>query len=219
MARIESDARIAAAAVLWPPAQDGAAAQRHFALGLLLSLSLHVAVLTAFHARLEQPDWQAISPGLAWLTVTLRPLLPRQTESAASATGEARSAAKPPQARPHPEQKRAVAPSVNNALPESAPVNPPNAGASPEQATAAPARSIDLDAARSLARESSRSRTGVLSRDLPNLAPARPDYESPLAKAIARSARPDCRSEYAGMGIFAIPFLLKDTITDSGCKW
>ncbi len=30
---------------------------------------------------------------------------------------------------------------------------------------------------------------------------------------------PDCRTAYAGLGLLAIPLLIKDTITDSGCRW
>jgi hypothetical protein len=89
------------------------------------------------------------------------------------------------------------------------------------QAEPAPGKTggIDLDAARQLARDSARSRSGMLANELPNLAPAKPAYQSQLARDIDKATRPDCRTEYAGMLLLAIPMLLKDAITDTGCKW
>jgi hypothetical protein len=40
-----------------------------------------------------------------------------------------------------------------------------------------------------------------------------------LEKAIGQAKRGDCRTEHAHLGILAIPFLLKDAVTDGGCKW
>ena len=36
---------------------------------------------------------------------------------------------------------------------------------------------------------------------------------------ITRAPPTDCHTAYAGMGFLAIPLLLKDTITGSGCDW
>lgn len=36
---------------------------------------------------------------------------------------------------------------------------------------------------------------------------------------LNRAGRPDCRTEHAHLGILAIPFLLKDAMTERGCKW
>jgi hypothetical protein len=52
-----------------------------------------------------------------------------------------------------------------------------------------------------------------------NLNPPPAEPESKLGKAIQKAAQPDCRDAYAAMGLLAAPFLLKDTITDSGCRW
>jgi hypothetical protein len=38
-------------------------------------------------------------------------------------------------------------------------------------------------------------------------------------KNYRASLPPDCRTAYAKMGLLAIPLLIRDTITDSGCKW
>jgi hypothetical protein len=40
-----------------------------------------------------------------------------------------------------------------------------------------------------------------------------------FADAINHAKRGDCRSEYAHIGLLAIPLLLKDTLTGEGCKW
>jgi len=45
------------------------------------------------------------------------------------------------------------------------------------------------------------------------------ERETPLGQAIAKAVRPDCRSAYAGAGLFAIPLLIKDAMTNSGCRW
>ena len=58
------------------------------------------------------------------------------------------------------------------------------------------------------------SRKGVL-----NLFPPPPEKEPKLARDIQKAAQPDCRDAYAGLGLLAVPFLLKDTLTDTGCRW
>ena len=85
-------------------------------------------------------------------------------------------------------------------------------------AASAPAP-VDIDAARIVAREPSRityGRTGIIPL---NLVPPPPEPESKLGRAIQKAAQPDCRDAYAAMGLLAIPFLLKDTVTDTGCRW
>lgn len=52
----------------------------------------------------------------------------------------------------------------------------------------------------------------------------RPDHgartnEDKVERAVSRSARADCRTKYADMGLLAIPFLLNDTARDQGCNW
>jgi hypothetical protein len=42
---------------------------------------------------------------------------------------------------------------------------------------------------------------------------------SKLGQAITNSARPSCSEAHRGKGLLALPFLLADTIRDSGCKW
>jgi hypothetical protein len=60
----------------------------------------------------------------------------------------------------------------------------------------------------------SSGRRGILNLDSPP-----PESVSKLGKAIQKAAQPDCRDAYAAMGLFAVPFLAFDTITDTGCRW
>lgn len=38
-------------------------------------------------------------------------------------------------------------------------------------------------------------------------------------QAVGKSGRGDCKTEHAHLGILAIPMLIKDAVTDTGCKW
>ncbi|RXZ38454.1 hypothetical protein D9O50_02675 [Oxalobacteraceae bacterium CAVE-383] len=40
-----------------------------------------------------------------------------------------------------------------------------------------------------------------------------------FSNAIDHAKRGDCRSAHANLGILAIPLLLRDAMTDDGCKW
>jgi hypothetical protein len=78
---------------------------------------------------------------------------------------------------------------------------------------------LDLDSTRKPGRDGAPTdsrRTSVVPL---NLSPPPPEPESKLGRAIQKAAQPDCRDAYAGMGLLAIPFLLKDTVTDTGCRW
>jgi hypothetical protein len=77
---------------------------------------------------------------------------------------------------------------------------------------------IDRQAARDRAREIASGRSGT--RGVINLpVPVPPETKSKEAKAIEKAGRTDCRTAYAGMLLLAVPFLLADTVTDTGCKW
>jgi hypothetical protein len=81
-----------------------------------------------------------------------------------------------------------------------------------------PAARIDFDEARRIAREFG-SKSVDPRFDADAGAASALETETPAQKALAKAARPDCRQEYAGMGFFAIPFLIRDTVVNSGCKW
>lgn len=78
---------------------------------------------------------------------------------------------------------------------------------------------VDIDAARQIARQMARAKDQNPNQQLPRRVASDIERETPLAQAIARSARSDCRTAYAGAGLFAIPLLIRDAVTDSGCKW
>ena len=75
---------------------------------------------------------------------------------------------------------------------------------------------LNLEAAKKTSPEIGRSdgRKGIFNIDSPP-----PEPGSKLGRAIQKAAQPDCRDAYAAMGLLAVPFLLKDTITDTGCRW
>jgi hypothetical protein len=79
-----------------------------------------------------------------------------------------------------------------------------------------PTKTLDIDAmkgvARSIAHESDR-------RLLPGIDRRLSDAEK-FSEAMSRNKHGDCRSEYAHLGyIFAIPLLLRDAVSDKGCRW
>ena len=69
--------------------------------------------------------------------------------------------------------------------------------------------------AREIAREGSGT-SGVL-----NLVPPPPPQErrDTLAEGIAKAAKPDCRTAYAGMGLLAVVPLVASTVGNGGCRW
>ena len=75
---------------------------------------------------------------------------------------------------------------------------------------------LNLEAARKSESEIGKSdrRKGIFNIDPPPQEPV-----SKLGRAIQKAAQPDCRDAYAALGLLAVPFLLKDTITDTGCRW
>ena len=52
-----------------------------------------------------------------------------------------------------------------------------------------------------------------------DLSPPEPERKTKLGRAIEKAAQPDCRDAYAALGLLALPFLIKDTLTDTGCRW
>jgi hypothetical protein len=43
--------------------------------------------------------------------------------------------------------------------------------------------------------------------------------DAELARGIAKATVADCRSAHAGLGLLAIPLLMRDTVTGAGCRW
>ena len=78
---------------------------------------------------------------------------------------------------------------------------------------------LDLEATRRRAREIASEAPG--SRGLLPLLPSPPaETRKPnLADAIAKAAKPDCRTAYAELGLLAIPPLVASTVGNGGCRW
>jgi hypothetical protein len=86
-------------------------------------------------------------------------------------------------------------------------------------ATAAPAKSLDLDAARRSAREGANTGTGPRTL-LPFPTAPKPVPKSDMTKIFDKALkRPDCKDAYAEMGLAAVIPLVRDAIKQEGCKW
>ncbi len=79
------------------------------------------------------------------------------------------------------------------------------------------ATSIDVGAACSIAREVGRA--SMTEFELQDLRFKSRALYLKNRLGITKASRPDCRTAYANAGLLAIPFLLKDTITNGGCTW
>ncbi|MFO1327282.1 MAG: hypothetical protein U1F56_07980 [Rubrivivax sp.] len=78
-------------------------------------------------------------------------------------------------------------------------------------ASSAPLR-LDLPSARA-------PQPGLVNPRLLNLVPPPPERKSALSEGIEKSARPDCRKAYSGMGPLAVVPLAADALRDGGCRW
>ena len=78
---------------------------------------------------------------------------------------------------------------------------------------------VDSRVIRDVARDLNRSEGGARGRRGAESGGTAAEPESTLGRAIARSAQPDCRLAYSGLGLLGLPFLLFDTMTDTGCRW
>ena len=78
---------------------------------------------------------------------------------------------------------------------------------------------IDLEAAFRIAREVGREweSMSALTTQSPRFTSRELYLKNHLG--VTRAPPPDCNTAYAGMGFIAIPLLLKDAITGSGCEW
>jgi hypothetical protein len=90
---------------------------------------------------------------------------------------------------------------------------------------------VDIDAARAIARRFARE-SAASSTQRTRLTPSVDEQETVLGRNIAKAARPDCRTvgleqnsvirgdfTISGEGFLAIPFLIKNAVNGSGCKW
>lgn len=78
--------------------------------------------------------------------------------------------------------------------------------------------SIDLDAARASARQTARAQSAPMT-GMEQETTDSAEAETALGQKISRAAHPDCRTSYAGAGLLALPLLLKDAVSEGGCRW
>jgi hypothetical protein len=78
---------------------------------------------------------------------------------------------------------------------------------------------ITAESLRSRAREIARE--GTSTRGVLNVVPPPPPQErkDTLAEGIAKAAKPDCRTAYAGMGLLAVVPLVASSVGNGGCRW
>jgi hypothetical protein len=178
--------------------------------GWAVSLLLHAIALAWLVQRVPAPRSDDTPvPRSTPIFVRLQPKpLPPPTKPEPSATARpapARAPAKPVRPAPRPAiASMAPSPTATAALP------PP---ASAEPSAAAPG--FDIDAARATARAVAgepdiRAKNGTALRET---------KEERFGRAVEQARRKDCKTRYSGMGVLAIIPLVKDTVTDTGCKW
>ncbi len=179
---------------------------RRFVACVLLSILMHALALVAYQGRTSVGPRVLESRHAPPFEVTLRPL--------SSTRGPSDEKTTPVEnARPGVELSRLRGSSSN---PDDADVQ---AKTRPNATGDESAPHIDMEAARRMAREIERERKTLAAPESQALAKSGLEYETPLGRAIANSARPDCRVARAGMGLLAVLFLVKDAITDDGCRW
>lgn len=193
-----------------PAAQTG---HRWLFTSLCLSLALH-GLLAFVHSRSLTSSVQApSSPPATRLKVELlhvRQTDPHQSSSNAAVLPETSVPSQTRSQRPYMQSDRRV--TNDNRTPAPITETPADTGS----ASASP--SIDLDAARASARQTARAQSAPMAR-MEREATDSVEPETVLGRKIQRAANPDCRTSYAGAGLLAIPLLLKDAISDGGCKW
>lgn len=89
----------------------------------------------------------------------------------------------------------------------------------PSTMTPPEAPRLDLDNLRQLARHNERGRQLTPAEQLRAAQQADQSIEAKIDIAAQKAQRGDCRTAHADTGLLAPLFMLKDAITDKGCKW
>ena len=180
---------------------------------LCFSVALHGLLAIVFSSSPPTPSVDAVSsPAPTLLKIELQRVRqarpPRSTASAQAAP----DISVPPQTR----SRRANMQNDRHPPANQTPLGMVETPADTGSASVAP--SIDLDAARAIARQTARALPAPATRTTQDATDAA-EPETVLGRRISRAARPDCRTSYAGAGLLAIPLLLKDAVSDGGCTW
>lgn len=208
---------------------SGPCKQSCLVIGLLVSIALHGLVLATYFGQRVDIQSPPQVHSMSKFNVTLQPSgMPKEISSNDAVDNHPVSGMTPRPTRLH--QNRASRQSDQRHLPDfdlysERPDTLPNGHHS------SPSPSIDIDAAREMARALGRESAGEPTarrgrQDMPAL-----ERETALGSAIAKAARPDCRTAqfnkseigrdftFTATGLFVIPYLVKGALTDGGCKW
>ncbi|HTD04501.1 hypothetical protein [Undibacterium sp.] len=126
-----------------------------------------------------------------------------------------------PTGRP-PVKRIAQATPANSPAASATAESPAEPAASSEQTSAITppvAAGLDLDSLRALARANERKRELTPIEQLRASQERNNSTEARIAAAAKNAQRKDCLTAYTGAGLFAPLLILKDTVTDKGCKW
>jgi len=202
---------------------------RHAIAALLVSITLHCLVLSFLLSQRMATTSVPRKESNSRLTVTLessgmRDHLPKQdivenshdisiARTMAGANHAPGSLRAKPQHSPVPKVNSDMADSVE------------------QQHSSNPVPRVDIDAAREIARRFARESAAAATQRT-RLTPSVDEQETVLGRNIAKAARPDCRTvgleqnsvirgdfTISGEGFLAIPFLIKNAVNGSGCKW
>lgn len=192
--------------------------------GFLIGIA-HLGLLLAL-VRYAQKAFEPDSAPVSSMAVTFVPafVAPAAPPAAASVPTST-----PPAREKAPAPSRASSRSVQE---PSAPASQPVADAPVTAAPAAPAPvaapvsgatpRLDMDAVRQAARQAARERVPTALERVREAELHRDMDDNDTARAIKKTARPDCRTAYGGgtkANLFILIPLAIDTITDHGCKW
>jgi hypothetical protein len=214
VAPLEAPAATAPALAPLPPPASVAAPSPAPAEAPTRTLSAAPAITSPTALPLRRPDTLPALPPAA--TAPLLADVPREAPREIPLAPSPRGV---PSA-PAQETAAAAAPASERAMPDRPALGAPDAGAvlghdvatAPAAPASAPRLNLDLVRPRGGEISSSGSR-GVL-----NLLPHPPETKK-LADDISKSARPDCRTAYSGMGIIAAVPLAADALRKDGCRW
>lgn len=174
---------------------------------LAVSIFLHGLVLLLFHVQGARFNDVPAQRGLT-VMLPINPFPPapsndRQTSQSAEATS--------------PQPLTPDRPTSQQANTGIISASQPSPSVSPELERATPPH-IDIDAAYGIAQQAARSSPNA-STSVRIEAASPFKQETQLSRSVSKAARLDCRTAHAGLGLFALPFLIADTFTDRGCRW
>lgn len=172
--------------------------------GMAVAVVLHAAVILLLY--LHRPEHRAEPAKETWIQlVKVQPPKPRPALPPVAVAPQPRP--KHVAARPAPARETAILPIAP--IPVEAPLPVADKPAS-----------IDMDAARRVAAQVAREEN-QRARTHPNLLKTeRPTKQERLARAIENARKPDCKTAYAGAGIFALIPLAKNALSsDPSCRW